>query len=98
EGDGSVSGFIRLGFPFFAALGVMFSVSALVLALFNYFAGPIGSELGLSDPEVSFAMSIYLATLIFAMPVAGIIVDRVGSRWTIIVSGLLFSVCLLWIS
>ncbi len=85
-------------FPPVAAMGVMFSGSAMMLAVFNYFVIPLSEGLGLSQTEASAAMSIYLGILILSTPLAGMLADRIGSRSTLMLSGLVYAVGLLWIA
>jgi MFS family permease len=76
----------------------MFSGSAMMLAVFNYFVRPLSEGLALSLTETSAAISIYLAILIVSTPAAGIVADRIGSRATLMLSGLVYAAGLLWIA
>src|SRR3546814_11026607 len=92
------TGWTRWIFPPVAAFGVMFSGSAMMLAVFNYFVGPLSQGLALSPAQTSAAMSIYLAILIISTPAAGVLADRLGSRRTLTVWGLVYAAGWVWIA
>jgi MFS family permease len=80
------------------AIGIAFGVTVLMVTVFNYAAGPIAAELGLSPAQTAGALSLHLAVLIVALPLAGALADRIGARRVILVSAVAYGLALAAIS
>jgi len=76
------------------AIGIAFGVTVLMVTVFNYAAGPIAADLGLSPAQTAGALSLHLAILIVALPLAGALADRVGARRVILVSAVTYGLAL----
>lgn len=76
------------------AVGIAFGVTVLMVTVFNYAAAPIAADLGLSPTQVAGALSLHLAMLIFALPLAGALADRFGARPVILVSATAYGLAL----
>jgi MFS family permease len=63
-----------------AIVGAAFSPATLVNVPFSLFIKPFESEFGWSRPDVTVALSVFLAALVVSLPVAGRLVDRYGAR------------------
>lgn len=80
--------------PLAAAFGIAAGVTVLMVTIYNYLVGPIAAEFGVSKATVTGALSLHLAMLIFSLPIAGVVADRIGARRTILGSALLFGAAL----
>jgi MFS family permease len=76
------------------AIGIAFGVTVLMVTVFNYAAGPIAADLGLTPAQTAGALSLHLAVLIVALPLAGALADRVGARRVILVSAVTYGLAL----
>ncbi|MGV3479301.1 MAG: MFS transporter [Sphingobium sp.] len=84
--------------PLCSAIGISCGVTVLLITVFSYLALPMARDLRMTPAEISGAISLHMGLLIFALPAAGMIADRIGARATIIASALLYAGCLWWIS
>jgi MFS family permease len=63
--------------------------STLNPVVFSFFIGPMSDELGVGTSALSWALTLRLATAGLAGPVAGMLIDRHGTRWLGAACGLL---------
>ena len=80
--------------PLIAAIGIAFGVTVLMITVFNYAAAPMGKDLGLTRSETATALSIHLAVLIPALPLAGALADWAGARIVILCSAIAYGLAL----
>lgn len=76
------------------AVGIAFGVTVLMVTVFNYAAAPIAADLGLSPAQTAGALSLHLAVLIVALPLAGALADRIGARRVILASAVAYGLAL----
>lgn len=76
------------------AIGIAFGVTVLMVTVFNYAAAPIAADLGLSPAQTAGALSLHLAVLIVALPLAGALADRIGARRVILASAVAYGLAL----
>ena len=69
-----------------AALAVM--LSSGIRSSFGLFLSPISAELGMG--REAFSLALALNTIIYGVPLVGILADRIGPRWVIVAGGLLY--------
>lgn len=84
--------------PLGAGLGIAFGVTVVLITVFHHLAGPMSVELGVSQETLSGALSLHLGVLILALPLAGVVGDRLGAQRTASISACLYGGCLLWLS
>lgn len=81
-----------------AAVGIAFGVTVLMVTVFNYVAQGIARDLMLSPAQTAGALSVHLAVLIIALPLAGAIADKIGARSLILGSACAYGLALAAIS
>jgi MFS family permease len=81
-----------------AAVGIAFGVTVLMVTVFNYVAQDIAHDLMLSPAQTAGALSVHLAVLIIALPLAGAIADKIGARWLILGSACTYGLALAAVS
>ncbi len=79
----------RRGWIVIAVAALMVLVSTGMSRSFGLFLSPITDSLG-TGREV-FSLAIAVQSLIFGLPLAGMLADRIGARWVIFWSGLLLA-------
>lgn len=84
--------------PIILAVGIAFGVTVLMVTVFNYAAASIAVDLRLTPTQTAGALSLHLAMLIFALPMAGALADRVGARPVILVSAIAYGLAIAAIS
>ncbi len=79
----------RRGWIVIAVAALMVLVSTGMSRSFGLFLSPVTDSLG-TGREV-FSLAIAVQSLIFGLPLAGMLADRIGARWVIFWSGLLLA-------
>jgi MFS family permease len=80
--------------PLILSIGIAFGVTVLMVTVFNYASAAIAKDLGLTPAETAGALSLHLAVLIVALPLAGATADKVGARPVILVSAVAFGLAI----
>lgn len=78
-----------------AAVGMFLCYISVISFTFGVFIGPLRREFNWSLTELSLASSLSLVAMCLAMPVMGLLVDRLGARRVIVPSAVIFGLCLM---
>jgi MFS family permease len=87
-----------IGVAVACALGNIIGLSTILYVTFSLFLVPVTTSLGWTRAEFSFSLTIISFVDLFAYPLAGLLMDRVGARPVILIGNLLLGLSIMALS